>query len=329
MVAWGINDIFAGWRYRRILTGLSGVIVIVLLSVGTRGQLRYWKNSFELFERALAVTRDNFLAENHLGIAYLEDGQADKGLSHFRQALRIEPGYIEARSNLGIALGKLGRFAEAIEHFQRVVRARPDFAEGHNNLGFALLKQNKTDEAIEELRKALEGNEDYPTAHYNLARAWVEQGKYEEAEKHWKRLAVSGYDIFAVKAALGRELVKEGRERAAARWYYHLMEEAPDNAYIHNELSWLLGTSNDSDIRDPGAAVELALKACELSNHKNPIILDTLAAAYAAGGDFNRAIETAEKALELAQANQQVKLIQEIHQRLLRYKAGESFRQEK
>jgi tetratricopeptide (TPR) repeat protein len=53
--------------------------------------------------------------------------------------------------------------------------------------------------------------------------------------------------------------------------------------------------------------------------------LDTLAVAYAATGDFSKAIETAEKALELCQSSEQNTIKEKIENRLVLYKAGKSY----
>jgi hypothetical protein len=63
-------------------------------------------------------------------------------------------------------------------------------------------------------------------------------------------------------------------------------------------LAWLLVAANKRELRDGRKAVELALKACELTEWKIPRYLETLAAAYARTGEFEQAVKWQEKAIE-------------------------------
>jgi protein O-mannosyl-transferase len=69
-----------------------------------------------------------------------------------------------------------------------------------------------------------------------------------------------------------------------------------------DELAWLLATDPDSKSRDGTEAVQLAERACALTDRRIPALLDTLAVAYAEAGDFAHAISTIEEALNLARS---------------------------
>jgi len=92
-----------------------------------------------------------------------------------------------------------------------------------------------------------------------------------------------------------------------------------------NNLAWLLATHKETKFRNPKEAVRLAHQACKLTNYENPTTLDTLAAAYAIDNKFHQAIQTAEKALELAEVTRQKKLTERIRNRLRLYKAGRPY----
>jgi len=108
IIAWGVSDISAKWRYQKITLGISSAIVLTILLISTHMQVRHWQNSFTLFEHTLAVTEDNSITHNHYGAFLLEQSRFKKALAQFDQALRISPGYHVARKNKGAALLDMG-----------------------------------------------------------------------------------------------------------------------------------------------------------------------------------------------------------------------------
>jgi tetratricopeptide (TPR) repeat protein len=71
----------------------------------------------------------------------------------------------------------------------------------------------------------------------------------------------------------------------------------PKDDWSNNLLAWIEATCPDSSLRDGKEAISAATKACELTNWKESSWIDTLAAAYAESGDFQRAIQFEEQAL--------------------------------
>ena len=82
----------------------------------------------------------------------------------------------------------------------------------------------------------------------------------------------------------------------AAKWYQKAVDQ--DNAEAMNNLALLMATSKNTAVRNPQQAIVLATKAVAAGN--NPDYLDTLAAAYFANGQTDKAIETEQKALARA-----------------------------
>jgi tetratricopeptide (TPR) repeat protein len=137
---------------------------------------------------------------------------------------------------------------------------------GHLARGDALLDQGKLEEAIVEYREAIRLD---PT-HTHL----------------WRRLG-------QVYAQLGRgEDALNSMERG--------LETDPGNAGTLNDMGWLYATVEPSALRDPAKALAYAQRAVEASGGTDANILDTLAEAYYANREFDKAIETEERALEIA-----------------------------
>jgi Flp pilus assembly protein TadD len=193
--------------------------------------------------------------------------------------------------NLGIALSEQGKFDEAVKCFTEALRVKPDFANAHTNIGYVLTLQGNLNEAVVHFAEALRLDPHSAKAHYYLGQVLTQKGKINEALTH----------------------------------YEEALRLKPDWFELMNNLAWFLVASGETTIHNTDKAIRLAQRACELTNYKEPHTLDTLAVAYAAAGDFSKAIETAEKALELCQSPEQNTLKEEIESRLVLYKAGKPY----
>ena len=65
------------------------------------------------------------------------------------------------------------------------------------------------------------------------------------------------------------------------------------------DLAWLIGSASEVSTRDARRAIKLALKACKLTGWRDADLIQTLAAAYAASGDFAKAVRTQRQVLAL------------------------------
>ena len=74
-------------------------------------------------------------------------------------------------------------------------------------------------------------------------------------------------------------------------------------------------------------AVQLASRACALTDYQTPVLVGTLAAAYAEAGGFKEAIATAQRACNLARAAGQSEVAENNRQLLELYKSGRPYRQ--
>ncbi|HUY36304.1 MAG TPA: tetratricopeptide repeat protein [Pirellulales bacterium] len=96
----------------------------------------------------------------------------------------------------------------------------------------------------------------------------------------------------------------------------------PKDALAYNNRAWLRATCPDDSVRCGRLAIEDATKACELSAWNGVDELDTLAAAYAEAGEFDKAIEGQRQALDLAPDGEQ----EDLASRLKLYQEGKPYR---
>jgi Flp pilus assembly protein TadD len=307
-ITWGIAHLSLRWPYRKFLLSGTAVFTLGLLTWCAWKQTAYWKDSESVWNHTLNVAESdlaherlasalldknrpdeaivqaqlainlnskNASAQNDFGVALARRGQPDAALSHFRTALDLEPSLSLLQYNIANALAAKGDAAQAKAHYQTQLQTDPNFAEAHNNLANLLLREGRVDEAAEHLHNALQLKPNYAEAHNNLAVVLSQKGRTDQAVEQWKK-------------ALSIE---------------------PDNLDAHCNLAWVLATSPTSSIRNGPAALEHAERALHLSAESNPRIWRLVAAANAEMGRFDAAIHAAERALQIAQAQNNPALI--------------------
>ncbi|MBF0554627.1 MAG: tetratricopeptide repeat protein [Nitrospirae bacterium] len=158
-------------RVGRAIAGVLACAAIIACVFYTKKQVKVWHNSVTLFEHAISVTQDNYVAYNHLGAAFSEIGMDNDAYISYTKALHINYIYVAAHANMGNLLVKLNRLDEAIESYNTAIRINPSYASAYNGIGVALLLQKKTTEAIPYLRMAVTLNPNLVQARKNLDRA--------------------------------------------------------------------------------------------------------------------------------------------------------------
>jgi tetratricopeptide (TPR) repeat protein len=428
VVAWGTGDLADRLRGGRVVFAAGAGAVLLAFAHLAGRQLLYWQNSESLFRHALAVTKNNYMAESNLGSYFSELGDLESAKACYRAALRVAPNHpntwnnlgcalvaqkryeeaieafsavlrakplsADAQSNLGNALFGLGRIKEAIEHYREAVRIDPQEPLAHYNLGLILFSTDRFAEAIEEFRAAVKLNPQYVDAHNSLANALARQGKPDEAEAEFKRAletqpesvpALNGLGSLladqgkwdqaalrfsevarlrpndgAARVQLGLALAAQGKldtavqsfsealrirpKDATARYhlavalsgqhkfkeatghYREVLKRVPDFPEALNNLAWILAANPDPDLRNGREAVELAERACRLTENKQAIMIGTLAAAYAEAGRFPEAVTAAEKARAIAEQQNDKELAAKNGKLLELYRAARPYR---
>jgi tetratricopeptide (TPR) repeat protein len=264
-------------------------------------------------------------AHYNLADSLFAEGRRDEAIDQYRETLRLQPANANAHNNLGFALSQQGRADEAIVQYSDAVRLDPTLAKAHYNLGDALFLQGRTDEAIVQYGEALQLDPAIAEAHNNLGLALLRQGRtdeaivqYEEALKLNPNLASASYD-------LGEAMLQKGRTADAIAYAKKALALQPASVVIKNTLAWMLAAAPETSLRDGATAVLLATQASQATGGSDPLILHTLAAAYAADGDFSNATKTAQRALQLAQARSNAALVSALPREIKLYQAGQPF----
>jgi tetratricopeptide (TPR) repeat protein len=136
--------------------------------------------------------------------------------------------------------------------------------------------------------------------HIALGDALRDQGRLEEAIVEYREAIRLDPTDAHLWIRLGQVYAQMGRGEDALNSLERGLEADPGNAGILNDMGWLYATVEPSALRDPAKALAYAQRAVEASGGTDANILDTLAEAYYANREFDKAIETEERALEIA-----------------------------
>jgi tetratricopeptide (TPR) repeat protein len=202
--AWGLTQLMAGWRHRRIAISAICAALFPILMTTAWTQASYWQNSLTLFTHALDVTSDNYVIHNNLGFELALKGHADDALKHYREALRINPDFEIAYINLGKALLLKGKLDESVRYYQALLEIKPGYARVHHNLGLTLLRKGDTENAIFHFREALRINNDYAEVYNSLGAAMVSKGKIKEAISHFRQALQIKPDFYEAQKNLSK-----------------------------------------------------------------------------------------------------------------------------
>lgn len=311
------------------------------------------------FRTAVQIRPGDVDAHCNLGYALCHEGRTREGVSEYRQALRINPDDSDVHSKLGDALLQEGQISEAIAECSEAVKIRPFSSKAHISLGTVLCQAGRVDEAMAEFRVALQINPSDtaadlglgnvllqqgdtagaigqyeqalrldPTlvdAHYNLAHVFLQQGRRDEAIAEYRVVIRINPGNAQALYNLGNALFQRGDSGEAIAHMEEASRLQPVNGAIQNSLAWMLATAPQHSLRNGARAVQFAGQASHDTGTENPIILRTLAAAYAQAGDFADAVKTAEDAVQLAGSQGNTALAAALPREIALYKAGHSF----
>ncbi|MCJ7693526.1 MAG: tetratricopeptide repeat protein [Sedimentisphaerales bacterium] len=261
-------------------------------------QLGQTQQAVESWQKAIKIEPYNPDANYNMGLVTAQQGDCERGAEYFNSALVTKPDWPEAKYNLGAAYYQLGKFEPAIENFSEALRLKPDYPNAHRNLAIALAKTGKYEDAVSHLKTALATEPNWAEAHYDLAGLYYRQGKPDLSVANLEQALAVKPEYLTARITLAQIFTEMGRAESAVKHYYELLRFQQDHLFALKNLAWLLATSDIVKPEDPGDAVKFAKRACELTAYEQPEMLDILAAAYAATGEFGAAVQSAEKALE-------------------------------
>ena len=255
--------------------------------------------------------RDAAIALHHRGISKLALGDPEAALEDFEQAndAGLKSGQLQL--NRANAYRELGEYDKALEAATEGIRLNPDSSQAHDIRAGVLFAQEQYDASLQDSNTAVKLDDQNAEALNNRGVTKRVLGQWREAAADYtKALKIAPRHPQAL-ANRGYVLKKLGRFKEAARDYQRALKVNPNEAVVYNDLAWLLATCGEKDIRSPAEAIKYAKKAVELDPEEGHY-LDTLAAAYAANGDFEQATETGLEAVKRLEEAEQYEADQRV-----------------
>lgn len=277
------------------------------------------------YRRALSVDPEYVPALNNLAAEHLKTGRIKKAIKLLKHATQLQPEYAPAYFNLGNALVFEGRIDDAAFSFKRGLELDPFIADAQKKYGLLLAKKGIMDGAEHHTRKAIQLSPNMVDAHINLGNILGMQGKVDDAAHSFeKAVKLEPSNASAVKnLATARKIQKRYQE--AINGYKLALEIDTQWVEVKSLLAWIYATCPDPRLRDKAESLRLAQEACKATNFQKPEALDSLSAAYAANGQFKKAIDTVENGIEILKKKGNKKLADILVNHLNDYEQNRAF----
>jgi len=201
-----------------------------------------------------------------------------EGLADVSRALELRPGMFQAvilRSQIALSAGE---YKQSLADLRLLLRNDPKNMGLRMQIGAVYQADERPAMAVEMYNRVIEDNEEEWEAFRARADAYLGMGEHEKA--------------------IGD--------------YATAMKGIPEDTGLLNNYAWVLATSTLDEVRDGKRAIELAKKACELTEFQAAHIVSTLAAGYAEVGDFDKAVELSGKAVDLGGGEVSEQLAEEL-----------------
>jgi len=242
LVVWWMAEHSGRLPHRtEILAGSAALVLIFFAALKWR-QTSYWKDSFTLFEHALKVSPQNFLAENNLGEAYMQIGRRDIAYDHFLRSTQEKPKFGLAHYNLGVVMASQDRYEEARKEFQDAIDYGQDdeeLAAAHHNLGVVMLDKRELAGSIKMFSEALRLSPHKQSSYLARGMAEFRLGNYAAAEADF----IAGANLAPDPPAcfwVGRAREAQGNTAGAIEAYRKTLALQPDKAEAKQRLDALL-----------------------------------------------------------------------------------------
>ena len=259
-----------------------------------------------------------------LGARLAQEGQIAAAIDNYMTGLAMMPD-VEAFIRVAFLFVQINEAAAAEEMFNEALKLDDRQARAWYGLGMVEAGRGDYPAAIAHFRKAIELAHDEPEPRFQLARAQAAAGEVEEAIAGLRAVVASTPRMLQARLVLGTLLIEHGDTAEAISVYRDARRVAPDDVTVSNSLAWALATWRQASDKERAEALDIAQRNVEATQGRNPLLLDTLAAAQAATGRFEDAAATQARAIAILEAAEATEQLPAFRERAARYQRGEAY----
>lgn len=236
------------------------------------------------------------------GLFYAAQGKFREAITDYDKAIEQSPKDIALLINRAAAFMSIPDFSAAIQDYSQAIEIQKDNPLLYQQRAIAFKASQKFDEAIKDFTQAIQisGAKSIESVSSYMGRGFLyfQLGKHEQAAQDFGQVIEINPKASVAYNNRGYNLHQTGQSVSALRDYDKAIELEPTYALAYQNKAWLLATTDNTQLRKPKAAVEAALKACELTDYQDISNIAALAASYAAMDEFDKAVGWQEKVIE-------------------------------
>jgi tetratricopeptide (TPR) repeat protein len=234
---WLLGDIASVGRLARTALCAVCVSLVCATALQARVECGFWKNDYTLANRALQVTKDNFLAYGIKGNFLLDSLHYDEALDCFRTSIALRPTQTSPRVNIGLILLRQGRPHEAIDAFTSVFALDSNNTLAYLDCGNAYGMIGDTKLAIKCYQRAVALDPLFSSALHNLGVTYASLGNYPECRVCLKKAAAINHQDPEIFFALGKCCLLDSVPVEAIVWLRKSIALAPRRADTYRQLA--------------------------------------------------------------------------------------------
>ncbi|MDH3717653.1 MAG: tetratricopeptide repeat protein [Planctomycetota bacterium] len=257
------------------------------------------QSALDDFDQAIKLGYRQADAYTSRGMFHAALGNYRKAVADYSQAIKLDAKDAAPWINRAAVWMTIQKYELAIKDYNEAVRRNPKDANTYQQRAVARKLNRQLDLAVKDFSRAIKLSPRHVPAVMGRGYAWYQLAEYEKAVVDFTRAIKLDPKSAQAYNNRGFNYQLLGNFQAALADYDKAIELAPTLTLALQNKAWLLASVADAKIRDGKQAVDIATKACELSNYKLAGDLKALAAALAADGQFEKAIGWQEKAIEL------------------------------